>query len=36
MEAIYQFVKLDKSEKLQDFAQKKLDKLDLVTFYCST
>ncbi|MBZ9631738.1 ribosome-associated translation inhibitor RaiA [Salegentibacter sp. LM13S] len=28
MEAIYQFVKLDKSEQLQDFAQKKLDKLE--------
>jgi putative sigma-54 modulation protein len=28
MEAIYQFVKLDKSESLQDFAQKKLDKLE--------
>ncbi|WP_037321604.1 ribosome hibernation-promoting factor, HPF/YfiA family [Salegentibacter sp. Hel_I_6] len=29
MEAIYQFVKLDKSESLQDFAQKKLDKLEV-------
>lgn len=28
MEAIYQFVKIDKDEKLQDFAQKKLDKLE--------
>ncbi|APS39594.1 MULTISPECIES: ribosome hibernation-promoting factor, HPF/YfiA family [Salegentibacter] len=28
MEAIYQFVKLDKSESLQEFAQKKLDKLE--------
>ena len=27
MEAIYQFVKLEKSEALQEFAQKKLDKL---------
>ncbi|SHG22231.1 putative sigma-54 modulation protein [Salegentibacter echinorum] len=28
MEAIYQFVKLEKSENLQEFAQKKLDKLE--------
>ena len=29
MEAIYQFVKLEKSEALQEFAQKKLDKLEV-------
>ncbi|SKB32231.1 putative sigma-54 modulation protein [Salegentibacter holothuriorum] len=29
MEAIYQFVKLEKSESLQEFAQKKLDKLEV-------
>ncbi|TDN89354.1 putative sigma-54 modulation protein [Salegentibacter sp. 24] len=29
MEAIYQFVKLEKSESLQEFAQKKLNKLEV-------